>query len=77
MLHVTDAKYINDYSVWLSFDDGAQGTANLKDHLKGPIFEELRDLNIFKKVMFSEELSTITWPNGADLAPEFLRDIIK
>ena len=76
MLHVTDAKYIDNYRIWLSFDDGTDGTVNLETHLKGPIFEPLKDINNFKKVTFSKELSTITWPNGADLAPEFLKDII-
>lgn len=76
MLHVTDAKYIDNYNIWLSFDDGADGTVNLKKHLNGPVFGPLKDINVFKKVTFSKELSTITWPNGADFAPEFLRDII-
>lgn len=76
MLHVTGAKYIDGYCIWLSFDDGAEGIVNLKDHLKGPIFEPLLDKDFFSQVRFDNELSTVTWPNGADLAPEFLKDIL-
>ena len=33
----------------------------------------LRDLNLFAQAKFDDELGTVVWPNGADLAPEFLR----
>ena len=77
MLHVTDAKYVSDYSIWLSFDDGSKGVVNLNNHLKGPVFEPLKDKELFRQVRFSDELETIIWPNGADFAPEFLKDILE
>jgi Protein of unknown function (DUF2442) len=42
--------------------------------LVGPIFEPLRDLAEFAKVRIDPDLATITWPNGADLAPDVLHD---
>jgi hypothetical protein len=36
------------------------------------MFEPLKDKAIFSKVKVDEDLETITWENGADLAPEFL-----
>ncbi|MFY9589448.1 DUF2442 domain-containing protein [Rickettsia endosymbiont of Halotydeus destructor] len=74
MLHVTSVKYIQDYSLYLSFDDGTRGNIDLYQHLKGLMFEPLKDKNFFKKVMLDAELQTITWSNGADFAPEFLKD---
>ena len=76
MLHVVDAKYVEDKTVWISFDDGASGEVDLSDHLIGPVFEPLNDNAEFSKVKFDEELETIVWPNGADFAPEFLRGLL-
>lgn len=77
MLHVTSAKYISDKVVWLSFDDGASGEVNLVESLVDPVFEPLKDNKEFSKVYFDEELETIAWPNGADFAPEFLRELLE
>ena len=32
----------------------------------------LEDPNVFRKFRVDEELQTIVWPNGADLAPEYI-----
>ena len=76
MLHVTDAKHISGKVVWVSFDDGASGEIDLSDHLLGPVFEILKDDLEFSKLVLDEELETIVWPNGADFAPEFLRNLL-
>lgn len=36
------------------------------------MFEPLADPSVFAQVSVNPELRTITWPNGADFAPEFL-----
>ena len=76
MLWVTDAKYRGDYRVWLKFNDGTTGEADLSDRLYGPMFEPLRDVTLFSQVAFDPDLDTIVWPNGADLAPEYLKDLV-
>lgn len=73
MLHVTSVKYIKDYHLKLSFDDGTGGVIDLFPHLKGRMFELLKDKKHFSKVSLDSELQTISWPNGADFAPEFLK----
>lgn len=73
MLHVISVKYINDYYLQLSFDDGTRGNINLYKHLVGSVFEPLKDKNLFARVILDEELQTIVWSNGADFAPEFLK----
>lgn len=72
--HVIEAKYKGTYQIWLKFDDGAEGTVDLQDRLFGEMFEPLKDYNQFKSFRIDPELETLVWPNGADLAPEFLRD---
>jgi hypothetical protein len=47
---------------------------DLTDELWGEVFEPLKDPQVFRKFKIDEELNTITWPSGADLAPEFLYD---
>ncbi len=76
-LHVTDAKYLRGYVIWLRFNDGAEGEADLEAELEGEVFGSLRDLEQFKKFRVDPELDTVVWDNGADLAPEFLRAQIK
>ena len=73
-LHVTQAKHRGDYKVWLSFNDGTEGEIDLASELEGEIFEPLKDKGFFKS--FNLEGHTLTWSNGADFAPEFLREQI-
>jgi hypothetical protein len=74
ILHVVEARYEHDYLVRLRFNDGAEGYVDLADELHGEMFEPLRDKAKFATVRLDPELGTIVWDNGADLAPEFLRD---
>ena len=69
---ITEAKYLYDYKVELKFNDGKKGVVNLKNELYGTMFEPLKDKKVFASVKLDKELDTISWDNGADLAPEFL-----
>jgi hypothetical protein len=71
-LHVTKAKYVGDYKVEVSFNNGREGVADLSDALKGPVFESLENRLEFSSFTVDEELETIVWTNGADLAPEYI-----
>ena len=75
MLHIKFARYVSDYTIWLSFDDGSDGNVDLKDSLNGPIFQPLKDISLFSKLSVDPELETVVWPNGADLAPEYLKEL--
>ena len=72
--HVVEAKYIEGHKVWLRFDDGACGEVDLFGELDGPIFEPLKDVYFF--CQFLVRYNTLSWQNGADFAPEFLREIL-
>ena len=73
-LHIEEARHLNNYEVWIRFNDGMEGEVDLHGNLKGPIFEPLKDPNYFKE--FKLEGHTLSWPNGADFAPEFIRFIM-
>lgn len=73
MLGVSKAKYIEGYKVHLTFSDGRCGAVDLREFIYNdhrPIFIELKDDKIFHR--FRLEFNTLIWPNGADLAPEYL-----
>lgn len=77
MLHIKSAKYVTDFVLWVAFDDGTTGEIDLKNTLSGPVFEPLKNVKLFSKVAVDPELETVVWPNGADLAPEFLKELQK
>jgi hypothetical protein len=70
--HVIEAKHLGGHQVWLKFDDGASGEVDLSNELDGPVFEPLRDVEFFSR--FVVRYNTLSWENGADFAPEFLRE---
>ncbi len=70
---VIGTAYVDGYRIAVTFADGATITVDLSGHLQGELFEPLRDTSLFRQVRFDPELGTVVWPNGADLAPEFLR----
>ena len=74
MPRLVEARYVRDYVIWLRWNDGSQGEVDLREELEGPIFEPLKDQSYFRAFTISPEMHTLVWPNGADLAPEFLRE---
>jgi hypothetical protein len=55
------------------FTDGSEGVHDFTAMTKesGPMIEPLRDKNYFARVFL--EFGAPTWPNGFDIAPEWLR----
>jgi hypothetical protein len=74
---VVEASYIGEYRIHIRFSDGAEGDVDLAEELYGEIFEPLRDVATFKKFQIHPEFRTLCWPNGADLAPEFLYEKVR
>ena len=70
---VAGVVYLDGYRIRVTFRDGFQRDVDLTDELYGEVFEPLRNLEVFAAARFDEEAGTVVWPNGADLAPEFLR----
>lgn len=54
----------------VTFDNGEEKIVDCMKWLKGEVFEPLKDRNNFKK--FFVDGWSISWPNGADIAPETL-----
>jgi len=67
---VIEAEYRGGYTIKLTFNDGISETIDFAQWLDGPVFERLKDVGYFQG--FFLEGGTVTWPNGADIAPETL-----
>ena len=75
--HVLEARYLGGHTVWLRFRDGTSGEVDLLRVLRGPVFEPLHDPAYFKTFRVDPTGHTLVWPNGADIAPEFLHDAVR
>jgi hypothetical protein len=69
-LEVSDAKYIRDYLLKVTFNNGEIKLVDLQNSLQGPVFEPLKDKTFFRQ--FTIHFNTVEWKNGADFAPEYL-----
>ena len=76
-LHVEEAKYLHDYVIWVKFNDGIEGEVDLESELTGEVFGPLKNKELFRSFKVDPILQTIVWENGADLAPEFLRENVR
>ena len=75
--HVLEARYVRDYVIWVKCRDGTSGEVDLSGVLKGPVFEPLHNIDYFRQFDLDPMFHTLTWPNGADVAPEYLHDNAK
>jgi hypothetical protein len=69
---VTQAIYIKDYIIHLTFNNGVSGDINLQQYLGNGVFKELLNEEKFKTFELNKESGTICWDNGADIAPDTL-----
>lgn len=73
---VTSIKYKHGYTFYVAFDNGVAGDVDLSEYAnKGPIFAPLKNMDFFQKATIAG--GTLSWPNGADIAPETLYEKIR
>ncbi len=70
MIWITDAAYIKEYVLLISFSNGVKKSVDLQNELDEGVFIPLKDKTYFKR--FHISANTVEWENGADFAPEFL-----
>jgi hypothetical protein len=69
---VTEVKVIPPYTLEVHFRDGFCRRVDLEGELWGEVFEPLKDREFFAQAFVDPVSHTVAWPNGADLAPEWL-----
>lgn len=77
ILHTTEVIPLSGYRLSLRFNNGESGEVDLSGELEGEIFEPLRDPAMFATAYQHPVMRTVAWKNGADLAPEFLLDLMR
>ncbi|MEN9357054.1 MAG: hypothetical protein RL695_1225 [Pseudomonadota bacterium] len=77
ILHTTEVIPLPGYRLRLSFNTGESGEVDLSDELEGEVFEPLRDPALFATAHQHPVMRTVAWANGADLAPEFLLELMR
>lgn len=71
---------LSDASRSETLSSGSGSTMDRKERsicpneLEGPVFEPLQDPEAFARFRVDPDVQTLVWPNGADLAPEFLHE---
>ena len=76
MNEVVQIEYKQNYTYNIVFDDGTRGDVDFSEYLgKGPVFEPFADVRFFMNAHI--EGGTVSWPNGADVAPETLYEKLK
>jgi hypothetical protein len=71
MIKATHVEVLEGYRLAVEFSDGLRGEIDVSGRLFGPVFEPLRDPSLFSRVTI-DEFGVLSWPNGADLAPDAL-----
>jgi hypothetical protein len=72
MIQVVAVAVIEPYILDVTFSDGTRRRVDVEPILWGPLFEPVHDPAYFRKARFDPDMGTVAWPNGADIAPEYL-----
>jgi hypothetical protein len=75
VLRIETARLVGSHELFLRFNDGVERRVDLFSVLTGPVFLPLRDPEFFSRVALDPVAGTVVWPNGADFAPEYRREL--
>lgn len=70
LVDIVAVEVVGDYRLRLTFEDGTVGEVDFAGREWRGVFEPLREAAYFDRVRVDPESGTVTWPNGADMAPE-------
>jgi len=73
MLAISEAKYLSDFKILLTFNNNKQGVLNFQPIIaqdNREIFRDLENLSYFQD--FKLRSGTLCWANELEFAPEFL-----
>lgn len=73
MNRIVSFKVLNDYNIWLQYQDGETRTIDFKPLIGKGVSEQLLDKEYFSKVSIDNG-GGLEWPNGMDFCPNYLRE---
>ena len=65
-------RVVRPYVIEVTFEDGVQRQLDIEPYFWGEVFAPLRDPQLFAQATVNPTFGSVSWPTGADLAPEFL-----
>lgn len=72
IIKIEDARYLDNHRIWLRFNTGEEGIADLADVVcQFPAAAPLRNPEVFAQ-FYLDEWPTLAWPCGFDFSPESL-----
>ncbi len=74
---ITDVSVVSHGVLRLTFADGLSGEVDVLDRMRGPVFDRARTPVGFAEAALDRESGTVTWPGGADLAPDTLYERVR
>ena len=74
--HITEVTPLPGYRLALRFNTGESGIVDLSGELAGEVFASRKDPARFASAYQHPVMGTVAWEGGADLAPEFLMDLL-
>jgi len=69
LVRVTHVDVVGDQRLRLTFEDGTVGDVSYEGREWQGVLKPLSDPQVFAEVTVDEQIGTIAWPNGIDLAP--------
>lgn len=76
ILHTTEVVPLPNCRLRVRFNNGEAGIVDLSGELTGEVFEGLTNPAVFATAYQHPIMKTVAWDNGADLAPEFLLELL-
>lgn len=76
-MHTSAVEPRPGYRLFVRFNTGVSGEIDLSAELWGEMFEPLRDEALFMSAHQDAVMGTVVWANGADLAPEYLLELLR
>ena len=65
-----EVRALKNFLIYIKFSNHEEKIYDMKKNFKYPVFEKLKDINLFKKIKVNGE--TIEWETGEDINPDDL-----
>jgi hypothetical protein len=72
MLNIVNAKYIDEFKIYIEFNDKKKGEVDLKEFINTTPIKPFKQLQDMKKFQNFRVDYTLIWDEDLDLAPEYL-----
>lgn len=74
MNEVIEIKILENYRIWIKFNDGHEKTVNFRPYIGKGFTAELLDYEKFQQA-YIEPGGGIAWQNGYDFCPNYLKKL--